>query len=224
MKADLFGRVERSHSNGDPLEAPSVVRRDTRAARWWIRPLARALAAREARCLRELERRLPSSSGHRFPRLISWQGGVLIRSWVDGLPLQQAGLQPARFHVELQSLIFQLHRQRICHNDLAKEPNILVGEDGRPVLVDWQLGSVHRRRGARFRLQAREDLRHVLKHKRHYRREELRPRELEILARPSWVARLWRRGGKPIYLFLTRRVFGWADREGAGDRGAAGKP
>ena len=24
---------------------------------------------------------------------------------------------------------------------------------------------------------------------------------------------------KPIYLFLTRRVFGWSDREGAGDRG-----
>jgi hypothetical protein len=25
---------------------------------------------------------------------------------------------------------------------------------------------------------------------------------------------------KPVYLFVTRRLFGWADREGAGDRGA----
>jgi hypothetical protein len=25
---------------------------------------------------------------------------------------------------------------------------------------------------------------------------------------------------KPVYLFVTRRLIGWADREGASDRGA----
>ena len=64
----------------------------------------------------------------------------------------------------------------------------------------------------------REDLRHLLKHKRSYCPERLTARERRILARPAMVSRLWMAMGKPVYLFVTRRLFGWADREGAGDR------
>jgi predicted lipoprotein with Yx(FWY)xxD motif len=42
-----------------------------------------------------------------------------------------------------------------------------------------------------------------------------------MLARRSPVAAIWARTGKPFYRFVTRRLLGWSDREGAGDRGGA---
>jgi hypothetical protein len=105
------------------------------------------------------------------------------------------------------------------HNDLAKEPNILVVGNGRPAFVDFQLAWHAPGRGRLFRILAYDDLRHLLKHKRSYCADELTNRERRILARPSLPSRLWMRIVKPPYLFLTRRVLGWADREGASDRG-----
>lgn len=122
------------------------------------------------------------------------------------------------YHHALLALVSRLHFHGIVHNDLAKEPNYLVQPDGSPGLVDLQLARAFRRRGAWFRLHAREDLRHVLKHKRTYLEQRLTPRELAILANPSLPARLWRRTGKKVYLWITRGLLGWSDREGAGDR------
>jgi predicted lipoprotein with Yx(FWY)xxD motif len=42
-----------------------------------------------------------------------------------------------------------------------------------------------------------------------------------MLARRSPIAGIWARTGKPVYRFVTRRLLGWSDREGAGDRGGA---
>jgi len=112
----------------------------------------------------------------------------------------------------------QLHRQDVVHNDLAKEPNWLVMENGQPGIIDFQLAWYSPKRGRLFRLLAREDVRHLLKHKRTYCPEHLTAREHAILARPTVPSRIWMRGGKPVYLFITRRILGWADREGASDR------
>jgi hypothetical protein len=65
-----------------------------------------------------------------------------------------------------------------------------------------------------------DDLRHLLKHKRSYCPEALTARQRAILARRSPLAALWARTGKPAYRFVTRRLLGWSDREGAGDRGS----
>jgi hypothetical protein len=69
-----------------------------------------------------------------------------------------------------------------------------------------------------FRILAREDIRHLLKHKRTYCPDRLTRREKAILDNPSLIAKLWMMTGKPIYLFITRKILGWQDREGAGDR------
>ena len=209
LKADLLGRVERRHSSGG-----AYVVRETDAAVWWLRPLARRLAAREARALRALV----DLDG--VPELLAWERRELHRSWLDGAPLQEARVIDPAFHAAARRLVGQLHRRGVTHNDLAKEPNLLVRSDGRPALVDFQLARVHRRRSRWFRLCAREDLRHLLKHKRSYCPQALTPRESALLARPSLPARLWRRTGKPVYLLVTRGLLGWRDREGAGDRGA----
>jgi RIO-like serine/threonine protein kinase len=211
LKADLFGRVERMHlSDGEASRL--VVRRDTRCARWWVRPLARYLAHREARALRVLQ------GMERVPQLISWGNGVLVRTWLPGLPMQEAKPDNPEYFAAALRILIAMHRIGLAHNDLAKEPNWLVDPEGLPLVIDFQLASVHRRRRRWFKLQAREDLRHFFKHKRTYCPDRLSERELRILASPSTAARLWRITGKRVYLWITRGVLGWSDREGAGNR------
>jgi hypothetical protein len=207
LKRDLFGTVTRVHEAGG-----LSVRRDTRTAPWWTTWLARWLAAREARAL------AAAAAVPDVPRLLGWDGRVLRRSWLDGRPMQLARpADPAYFRAAL-ALVRRLHAAGVVHSDLAKEPNWLVLPDGRPGLIDFQLAWAPRRRGRMFRLLGREDLRHALKHKRQYCAAALSARERAILARPAWTSRLWMATGKRLYLLVTRRLLGWADREGAGDR------
>jgi hypothetical protein len=70
-----------------------------------------------------------------------------------------------------------------------------------------------------FRWLAREDLRHLLKHKRHYHPATLSTRELAMLARPSLAARLWRRLVKPPYRFVTQHILRRPARRGPIERG-----
>ena len=193
LKKDLFGEIRRS---GDGENARIV--RDLANASRWLRWLARRLMQREAKALAAL------NDVDGVPHVVSADRDVLIRSYIAG--------SPAR-------LLRRLHRAGVVHNDLAKEPNLLVRNDRSPAFVDFQLAWFTPRRGRLFRLLAHEDLRHLLKHKRTYCADKLTEREKRILANPSILSRLWMRTGKPVYLFVTRSVLGWADREGAADRG-----
>lgn len=214
LKRDLFGAVLRLRAPG-AVGDDSQVQRDTTQAARGVRWFARRLAAREARALHVL-RRVPAG----VPRLVSWDGRRLVRSWLPGVPLQQAANVDPGYFREALRLLRRLHAAGLVHNDLAKEPNWLVDPDGQPALVDFQLAMRPRRRGRLFRMLAHDDLRHLLKHKRTYCPEHLTARQRAILARRSPLAATWARTGKPVYRFVTRRLLGWADREGAGDRGA----
>lgn len=212
LKRDAFGTVSLVQDAGDGCLR---VCRDTRAAHWALRPLARALARREARALV----RLAGLAG--VPRLESWSHGVLMRSYIAGEPMHRAQPRDARYFASALRLVRALHARGVLHNDLAKETNWLVTPDCRAAVVDFQLATTGVKRGALFRALARDDVRHLLKHKRTYLPERLTERDQRLLAAPSWIARGWMRTGKPIYLLVTRRLFGWADREGAGDRHSA---
>jgi hypothetical protein len=213
LKRDLFGEVRRLRVRGVAGDLDCVLRDTTVAARG-VRWFARRLAAREARALEAL-RRVPE-----VPRLIAWDGHRLVRSWLPGVPMQNAGGVDRAYFREALRLLRRLHAAGLVHNDLAKEPNWLVTADRRPALVDFQLAMRPRYRGRLFRMLAHDDLRHLLKHKRTYCPGQLTARERAILARRSPLAAAWARTGKPVYRFVTRRLLGWADREGAGDRGA----
>lgn len=212
LKRDLFGRVERVRLPGGDAAETLAIRRDTRCARWWTRPIARWLAAREARALANLD------GFADVPQLLGWDGHVLLRSWIEGQPMQVARPRDPGYFRLANHLVRQLHRAGVVHNDLAKEPNWLVTPDGRPALIDFQLAWAPRNRSALYRMLGREDLRHALKHKRYYCADELTERERAILARPAPLSRYWMKLGKPVYLFITRRILRWRDREGAGDR------
>ena len=205
LKADELGRIEIVRH-----ECGLAIRRDIRVARWWARPVARRAAAREARALM----RLADVDG--VPRLLGWNGEQLLRSYIAGAPMQQAQPRDPAYYRAALRLLARLHRHGVVHNDLAKEPNWLVREDGGPALVDFQVAWVCGRRSALYRLLAREDLRHLLKHKRTYCPQALSARQRAILATPALHSRLWRATGKRLYKLIARRLFGYWDNEGKG--------
>ena len=208
LKKDLFGEVWLQNSG----TGPSILR-NTGAARWWLRWLARSLARREATGLAALQ----GIDG--VPALIRYEKDQLTRSYVAGAPMHIGKPADRSYFVSAARLLRRMHRAGVAHNDLAKEPNLLVREDGSAAFIDFQLAWHSSRRGHLFRIAAHEDIRHLLKHKRTYCPEDLTQRELRILANPSGLSRAWMGLVKPVYLFVTRRVIGWSDREGAGDRG-----
>jgi RIO-like serine/threonine protein kinase len=205
LKADEFGRIEVVERDG-----VRMIRRDIAAARWWARSLARRAAAREARALG----RLDGVEG--VPVLLGWDGHELLRGYIGGAPMQQTQPRERGYYRDALRLLTRLHRRGIVHNDLAKEPNWLVRDDGSPALVDFQIAWTRGRRGRLFRLLAREDLRHLLKHKRTYCAEALSARQRTILITPALHSRLWRATGKRLYKLIARRVFGYWDNEGKG--------
>jgi RIO-like serine/threonine protein kinase len=218
LKADVFGTITRA---GD------TVVRDTRPARAWARPLARRLLRRELRALTRLAEHRGAAAGLAgVPRVLAADRATLTRSWIDATPMHLAKPRDAAYFRAAARLVRRLHAANVIHNDLAKETNWLVTPDGRPAIVDFQLAMTLRprspskcsHRGALSRALGRDDIRHLLKHKRSYLPGQLTAREQRILATPSLASRAWMATGKKVYLFVTRRILHWRDREGAGDR------
>lgn len=224
LKRDQFGRVERLTA-GDSVLLRRVACGSRLPLSGWI---ARALMRREAAALAALDglpgvprvisdshaQRTPSPNGE-VPRAMD----VLLRSWQTGTPLHRADSLPEDYFELLDALVHEMHARGVCHNDLHKEQNLIVGTDGRPALIDFQLASVHASRGRTFETRARDDLRHVQKHRRRYTRDGRGPRGVDVSrgaghgVRRSPLAAVWRRLGKPAYNFVTRRLLGTRDGE-----------
>jgi hypothetical protein len=206
LKADVFGTVTRM---GD------AVVRNARAARPWARTVALHLLKREHRALTRLSLGRGVAG---VPRVVELRPGTLTRSWIEATPMQVAKPRDPAYFRAAARLVRRIHAANVIHNDLAKETNWLVTPAGLPALVDFQLAMTLGKRGVLARALGHDDVRHLLKHKRTYVPEHLTAREKRILATPSMVSRIWMASGKKVYLFVTRRIFRWRDREGAGDR------
>lgn len=208
LKKDLFGEIWLIRAGDEPL-----IVRDAGAASHWTRWLARHLLRREAHVLAALD----GLDG--VPRIVQVERDRLTRGYLTGTPMHRAKPCDPEYFKAAARLLRQLHRIGVAHNDLAKEPNLLVRDNGSPAIIDFQLSSFAPQRGRLFRLLAYEDLRHLLKHKRSYCPQSLTRREQSILDNPSPPSRVYMSTIKPVYIFVTRRLLGWADREGATDRG-----
>jgi len=210
LKRDVFSIVERGTFAGPNGNADAVVRRIDDVP-WWSRPIARHFLKREARALAAI-----GSAGIAPPLLFTGRR-VLVRGFIDGVPLHIARPVGDRAYFRsARAALRRLHAAGFTHNDLAKEQNWLRGADGRAYLTDFQLSSQFR--GRTFRVAAYEDLRHYLKHKRSYAPEALTATEKRILARKSWITRIWMATGKKVYIAVTRGLFRFTDREGGGPR------
>ncbi|MCJ8141356.1 serine/threonine protein kinase [Ancylobacter sp. A5.8] len=213
LKRDVFSTIERGLWHDGAGRAFPAVRRRYSDVAWWIKPLARHFAKREAGALRRAE-----GSGYTVP-VYALEEGWLVRGWVDGVPLQIARpYGDTAWFASARKGLRAVHRRNIAHNDLAKPQNWLYTADGQAVLMDFQLAFRFRRRSKLFRVFAYEDIRHLLKQKRSYCPEALTATEKRILARKSLFTRIWMATGKRVYNFVTRRLLNYHDTEGRGPR------
>ena len=208
LKADSFGRIALMRD-----DRGMFVRRDLRHVPAWLRLPAWWLARREAHALRRIDG-MPAT-----PQLLRWDGRVLDRSFMAGDAMYQRPPHgDVAYFCNARRLLQALHRRGVAHNDLAKEANWLVLADGTPALIDFQLAVRGDPRSRWMRLLAREDLRHLLKHKRTYCPQALTPVERRVLQRHSWLRDTWFATGKPVYRFVTRKLLQWEDNEGQGPK------
>jgi len=210
LKRDVFSTIERGRFRTDTGEVDAVLRR-LDGVPWWSRPLAAALFRRERKALASAQ---PLGVA---PPLLFAGRRVLVRGWIDGVPLHIAKpYGDAAYFRSAKAALRKLHRAGIAHNDLAKEQNWLYG-NGQAFLTDFQLAACFGRRSSLFRLARYEDLRHLLKHKRRYASDALTTAERRVLARKSFITRAWMATGKKVYYAITRGL-NFTDREGRGVR------
>lgn len=212
LKRDIFSTVERGLFVTDKGEVEAVLRRID-CVPWWTAGIARHFLKREARALAIAGRHGIA------PSLLFTGRRILVRSWIDGLPLHIARpTGDVRYFRSGKMALLRLHRAGVTHNDLAKEQNWLRTPDGRAMLTDFQLATRFSGRHRLYRIAAYEDLRHLLKHKRRYAPESLSPAERNVLARKSWPTLIWMATGKRVYYMVTRGLLNFTDREGGGPR------
>lgn len=116
-------------------EGGLVVVKDFAPRRVWIRyGLGRWLLGREARAYLRLEG-LPG-----VPRLLGRiDPDALVLEYRPGVLLSRslAGKLPRPFLSELEAAVAAMHRRGVVHLDLRHRSNILAGEDGHPVVLDF---------------------------------------------------------------------------------------
>ena len=116
---------------GDP---PLVVKDYAPRARWVRRGLAPWLLRREARAYQRLE------GVEAVPRLLGCVDKLaLVFEYRPGVLLSRSlrGTLPDAFLPELEAAVAEIHRRGVVHLDLRHRSNILAGEDGHPVLIDF---------------------------------------------------------------------------------------
>lgn len=218
LKRDVFGRVElvriaAAGAAAEPASTLAIRRVAEGSSLPGSRLVARLLLGRERVALQRLAG-LPG-----VPSLIEVGEDRLVRSFQEGLALSATEELAVDFFERLAELVREVHARGVCHNDLHKEQNVIVGVDGRPYLVDFQLASVHEPGSRTHAARAREDLRHIEKHRRRYLRDGRGPEgsSLDLSAEPplrrSRTALIWKRTAKPIYIFVTRRLLATRDGE-----------
>ena len=206
VKHDFFAATA-FYQDGEGKTAVLKISRTTDFAGVPLEWLGRWLCRREVRFYNRLAD-LPN-----VPRVLGTVGPTgFVHDYVPGRPLEKDRPVPDRFFDELQHLLKELHRRGIAYVDTNKPQNILLGDDGRPHLIDFQisydladLGDWWANRWLLRRLQ-HEDLYHVLKHKRRIRPDQMSPDETERATRRSALIRLHRLVFKPYFL-LRRRTF-----------------
>lgn len=209
-KRDEFSETISGHLDGAP--DTKLVLRKLDGVPFWAKPIASFLARKEIKSLRVV------TGIEGTPDLIRVDDEGILRSWSEGIPLNLAKPTDPAFYRDARRILREMRRRNVTHNDLAKPQNWLMTPDGRASVIDFQLASVHRRRGKLFRTMAYEDLRHLVKQKGRYAREHLTASELKMLSRKSLPTRIWMATGKRLYNAVTRGIFNWSDSEGTGNR------
>jgi hypothetical protein len=131
-----------------------------------------------------------------------------LYEYIEGTSLGDKPELPRDFFDKLLAVLQQIHARRLVHFDLHKPGNVLLGQDGRAYIIDFQLSLyvpdrllVSKRLSTvlRRRLQA-YDIYHLYKHKRRLLPAELTERERALSIRIGLLLRLHRIVAKPYKL------------------------
>lgn len=155
-----------------------------------------------------------------IPRCLGkWGRTGLTHAFVEGHPLQQREWVDDAFFDRLEHLLNELHRRDIAYVDLEKRENILVDQDGRPSLIDFQISWRWPAAGSRHGLQwlmpsflgryilrrfQAADRYHLRKHQRRHRPDTLTADQLAASYRSGVLIRIHRRLSWPFT--TTRRM------------------
>jgi len=204
LKEDAFGKIELRELNGE-----RVICRDYSQAGLFARPIAGYLARREATVLKALD----AVADDRLSRLLHFGENVCLRSYIDGVHLKEAMVSNPVFYDNAREILDKMHMAGVVHNDLEKPENWLAISDEQAGIIDFQLAYHSVKRGRIFRWSVGEDIRHLVKQKNRYSRENMTEQELLILNNKSGFGRFWSNYAKPVYNFVTRKIFNYSDRE-----------
>jgi len=163
-----------------------------------LRWVGRVLCRRETRLLRKTHH----LDG--VPRWVgAWEDTGLIHEFIAGQPLRKGDDPADDFFPRLESLLADMHALDIAYVDIEKRENVLVGDDGRPWLFDFQIGWDRSGWFATrwvLRILQRSDRYHLLKHWRRLRPDQLDDaRRREASRPPFWVA-----GHRLLFRPITR--------------------
>jgi len=166
-----------------------------------MRWLGRATIERELANLR----RVSGIAG--VPKLIARCGNTgFAYEYIEGRSLDDCSDIPNGFFDRLRELLGQVHRRNVVYLDLNKRGNILVGEDGRPYLIDFQI-SMHiskdaitevKQMGRVLKALQSCDIYHLFKHKRKLCPKELSAEERELSYRVNRHIQLHRKLTRPL--------------------------
>jgi len=176
--------------------------------------LGRLLAAREARILQLLAdlANVPRCSGQ-ITISGAAQPHAVAHDYVEGHPFERGERVDDNFFSRLQQLVEDIHHRDLAYVDLSKRENIIVGDDGQPYLVDFQIsfflpdwwpGNSWPMRKLLQLAQGVDDYL-VLKHFHNSRPDLLTAEQQAIVKHPPWLIRTLRSVGDPIRS-LRRRV------------------
>ncbi len=175
--------------------------------------LGRWLAAREEAIYRTLD----GVDG--VPRWVGRVGDAAYAiEYVPGRPLDHDPPPPEGFFDRLRDVFDAVHARGVGYGDANKRSNVLIGPDGRPFLIDYQI-SLRKRPDLPPPLRnliaavvdrlAAKDLYHLYKHKRRMRPGELTAEEEALSRRRGGLHLLHRKLTKPYRAlrrkFLARR-------------------
>ena len=112
-------------------------------------------------------------------------GLALIVEEIEGKDLEsvQKGEElPEDFFKRLRALVGEIHKRGVAHCDLKRAPNIIMGNDGDPCIVDWSASICKKELGffplsPIFNRFVRDDLNAITKISLKYRPEIVSPKE-----------------------------------------------
>lgn len=187
--------------------------------------LGRRLARREAAIMRRLADipNVPDDSG---PVLIDGRplDYAVAHSYIEGHPLGKRDQPGDDFFPGLRRAIAEIHARDMAYVDLNKRENIIIGDDGRPYLIDFQISFILGDRWPSHSLPMRLILRllqdgdtyHLFKHIHRYRPDQLGDDERRRVESRPWPIRLHRMIAVPFRQLRRKMLVLLKVRSGAG--------